>query len=511
MSESDIVPILLPLINENLVSDDWKHREVGILALGAIAEGCMDAIDPHLPQIIPFLLQSLQTPVPLVKAIAAWTLSRYASWIEHSRIHHTALNQTTMLALLHTMADRNKKVQRSACTALSVFGERAPETVAPQLEAIMQAVQWGLRSYQAKNLMVLYDAVGTIADGLGPERLIQLQRTNALQAILPALLEKWVNTAEDDIGLFALLECMCSLAVAMGSQMAPYAQVIVQRALSMVETTLKAAALTSGGDVDFDFCIVALDLIGGLVGGLGERMAPLLLADAHKFEALLTRCLDEPLAQVRQSALALVGDLAECCPAPLNSPTLLTVVIKAIIENVDAMQESASQGSANNAVWALGELLLCFPDMIKPHLTILLPRLCRYMQHYADNTVSRGYLENLAVTIGRAMALMPVAEFGEILGRWSTLMTHVVDQREKCSAWSPVMACLLANPMMIQPEALPKLLRSIAVFKDPPASMELAFKQLVVMCKEQLVGSMNWPQFRRTLEVPSEFDIRFGI
>lgn len=35
----DILPILLPLLNQVLQSDEWRRKESGILALGAVAEG----------------------------------------------------------------------------------------------------------------------------------------------------------------------------------------------------------------------------------------------------------------------------------------------------------------------------------------------------------------------------------------------------------------------------------------------------------------------------------------
>lgn len=51
-----LLPILLPHMHASLSSTNWLERESGILALGAIAEGCCDGITPHLAQIVPFLL-----------------------------------------------------------------------------------------------------------------------------------------------------------------------------------------------------------------------------------------------------------------------------------------------------------------------------------------------------------------------------------------------------------------------------------------------------------------------
>ena len=50
---------LLPHLKEKLWSPDWKQRECGILALGALAEGCIDFMEPHLPTLIPFLVNML--------------------------------------------------------------------------------------------------------------------------------------------------------------------------------------------------------------------------------------------------------------------------------------------------------------------------------------------------------------------------------------------------------------------------------------------------------------------
>lgn len=57
---NDLLGILLPYLQAELQNtQDWKHRECGILALGAVAEGCMGAVEPHLPSLIPFLITML--------------------------------------------------------------------------------------------------------------------------------------------------------------------------------------------------------------------------------------------------------------------------------------------------------------------------------------------------------------------------------------------------------------------------------------------------------------------
>ena len=94
-----LLPVFLPLLKQNLSSQvppshaqchapsldaclqDWLEKEAAILALGAVSEGCMAGMQPHLPHLVTFLITSLSDAKALVRSITCWTLSRYAHWI----------------------------------------------------------------------------------------------------------------------------------------------------------------------------------------------------------------------------------------------------------------------------------------------------------------------------------------------------------------------------------------------------------------------------------------------
>ena len=76
-----LLPVLLPLLKESLFSEQWLVKESSILALGAVSEGCMEGMVPHLSELIPFLLNSLSDSKALVRSITCWTLSRYSHWL----------------------------------------------------------------------------------------------------------------------------------------------------------------------------------------------------------------------------------------------------------------------------------------------------------------------------------------------------------------------------------------------------------------------------------------------
>jgi transportin-1 len=86
----EILTILLPLLQAKLSNTGhWRIRECGILALGAISEGCMDGILPHLPALFPYLLQLLDDPASCIRSITCWTLGRYANWAVSMNDHAT--------------------------------------------------------------------------------------------------------------------------------------------------------------------------------------------------------------------------------------------------------------------------------------------------------------------------------------------------------------------------------------------------------------------------------------
>jgi transportin-1 len=57
--QDDLLPHLLPLLEQRLNHQNWRIRETAILALGAVAEGCSRGIKDHLATIIPYLASLL--------------------------------------------------------------------------------------------------------------------------------------------------------------------------------------------------------------------------------------------------------------------------------------------------------------------------------------------------------------------------------------------------------------------------------------------------------------------
>jgi len=65
----DCLPVVLPILKETLFHQEWVIKESGVLALGAIAEGCMQGMIQHLPELIPYLISCLSDKKALVRSI----------------------------------------------------------------------------------------------------------------------------------------------------------------------------------------------------------------------------------------------------------------------------------------------------------------------------------------------------------------------------------------------------------------------------------------------------------
>lgn len=74
--------------------------------------------------------------------------------------------------------------------------------------------------YQHKNLLILYDAIGTLADSVGHH----LNRTDYINLLMPPLINKWNVLKDEDKDLFPLLECLSSVATALRSGFLPYCE-----------------------------------------------------------------------------------------------------------------------------------------------------------------------------------------------------------------------------------------------------------------------------------------------
>jgi len=100
--------------------------------------------------------------------------------------------------------DNNKRVQEAGCSAFATLEEDAGAELAPYLEPVLRNLVFAFDKYQHKNMLILYDAVGTLADAVGPA----LQNPTYVEILMPPLNKKWSKLKDDDDDLIPLLEVL---------------------------------------------------------------------------------------------------------------------------------------------------------------------------------------------------------------------------------------------------------------------------------------------------------------
>ncbi|CAA6672973.1 unnamed protein product [Spirodela intermedia] len=119
----DIVPLVMPFIQENIDKPDWRRREAATYAFGSILEGpSPDKLTDIVKHALHFMLAALMKDQNNhVKDTTAWTLGRIFEFLHGSAMEAPVITrencQQILTVLLHSMKDA-PNVAEKACGAL---------------------------------------------------------------------------------------------------------------------------------------------------------------------------------------------------------------------------------------------------------------------------------------------------------------------------------------------------------------------------------------------------------
>ncbi|KAL7668753.1 hypothetical protein ACOME3_009444 [Neoechinorhynchus agilis] len=387
MFSSRLFNALLPAVQSMLSEQcDWITKEAAILALGAVANGCMDSINSHLPGLIPYLLKFTDDQAPLVRSITCWTIGRYGNWI----ITESEMIDRVLEKILIRMVDQNKRVQEAACSTLANLEDDVPKAMLAMFaEPILKAINEAFGLYQSRNLLILYDTLSGFCDCLSED----LRHPQIEHAIMRPLMEKYRTVQDSDPMIFSLFECLGVVAVAFRDHFNQYAPPIIHRCVSIIESHLD-------GD-EVNYIVVPLNLLSSITGAIGSIGG--VLEDSVRSLRLIEfmpRLLTHSSADVRQSSFALLGDLVKhafglfchclqpvtqiCCDCIKSQPSSIPV--------------------CNNVMWALGEIVKHIGqaelDQVAAHLQLMISSIIGpIVQILNTNSRSKHVFDNTTITI----------------------------------------------------------------------------------------------------------------
>jgi hypothetical protein len=440
----------LPYLTENLSHAEWPNRESAVLALGAIADGCMSVVEPHLPMLTPYLITLLQDPKPVVRQITCWSLGRYSGWASHlDKDGKKQFFEPVMEGILMKMLDKNKRVQEAAASAFANLEEKANAELEPYCADIVRQFVQCFALYKDRNMFILYDCVQTLAEHVGPA----LAKEELVGMLMPALLQRWNKVSDQSREMFPLLECLSYVATALGKGFAQYAAGIFARCIKIIHRNLEEGVMASEINgfepPDKDFLVTSLDLLSAIIQALDLQDSATLVSSAPNFFQLLAMCMRDPNNDVRQSAYALLGDCAIYVFQQLrpNLPVILEILTAQLeVTQTNSAGLETEYSVINNACWSVGEISMWHKEAMQPYIESLLQKLGTIL---FDERVPESLNENAAIALGRlglGCAQSLSVHLAQIAPAFLTAIKKVGWTDEKCHALTGFMLVVLANP-----------------------------------------------------------------
>jgi len=495
------LPVILPILQQLLSSSDWRMREAALLALGALAGGYMNHLTPHLPQLIPFLLEQTKDPKGLVRIMACWTLVKYTEWAMNSGVE--GIIKEYVVALTRCMTDRNKKVQHSACSSLAAFTEQAGELMNPLLVDLSDHIVQAYTIYQVNNKLTVLDLIGTLYEHCKTG----MSQPQIFNKVVPVIWNEFEKMDNENRYILFYLECFSNILRSSGTNFGPVSRPLYNRCIHIIETTLTmiVAAPMAGEnaeDLDREFMNGALDVISAFADGFQSEFQN--LWDPAGFLPLLSEILKDNDVDTLQVSFALVGDLARVAINDLKP--LLPQAITVICRHVYPVEEHAVNLSSN-ASWALGLIAVGLGPDLRHFSPVITQQLV--MSLMTDN-MEELLQFNSAISLGRVAVSCPdvvSGYLGECGGHWCGAYTSMcsddseVDDLEKQHCLEGLFKAILFNPASISPH-FTNLVVCLLSIKDASSGMVQACNQVIAQVKQALEASGQWAQVAATLSKP---------
>ncbi|KAL8160571.1 hypothetical protein V2J09_002108 [Rumex salicifolius] len=146
----DIVPLVMPFIEENITKPDWRQREAATYAFGSILEGpSPEKLTSIVNIALNFMLTALTNdPNSHVKDTTAWTLGRIFEFLHGSIVQTPIISQANCQQIVNVLLQAMKdapNVAEKACGALYFLAQGYEEVgssspLTPFFQEIVQSL-----------------------------------------------------------------------------------------------------------------------------------------------------------------------------------------------------------------------------------------------------------------------------------------------------------------------------------------------------------------------------------
>jgi importin subunit beta-1 len=347
--KDDIVPFIMPFVEQNILSPEWQKREAAVNSFGSILDGPKGVIPQLILQAAPVLLKHLKDPNAAVKETSVWTIATILRLHPESTV---TFGEVMLRTLCETLGDPSPRVAGRACLGIHNFALAFQEEATnPIGKFFVDVVRMLLLcadrlDANAQNLRTsAYEALSIVLDSAPPsidENLVQVLK------IMLERLEKTfamdILSQDDQNNQIDLQQLLCGviqvLVGRLGKQLKPYTDTIMQQLINLFRSkkdathcfeegmlTVNAVVAVSEGDFNrympdllphlltgmgnwqaHQVCNIAVGVVGDIARALGPNMVP----HCDKIiTVLLTNLQNRDLDRaVKPTILSVFGDIA---------------------------------------------------------------------------------------------------------------------------------------------------------------------------------------------------------
>ncbi|KAI7868745.1 armadillo-type protein [Spinellus fusiger] len=351
-----IITPVVPFVESNIQSHDWRNREAAVMAFGSILEGPQVALlKPLVEQALPALINMMTDPSVNVKDTVAWTLGRVSETMIHCIQPETHLHGLVS-ALVIGLQDSPRIVSNCCWALMSLVEQLGPglgdETPSCALSMYYEGITTALlqfterceneancrtSAYEAIATFVMYSANDciSIVQNVALSILDRLDASVAMENQIVGADDRSDHTELVSSLLGVLTNCIRRLSRDISSVSDRIMAVILQLLSHPKQTTatedafLAVGALTSALENDFEryiepfapalctalqnpaeyqLCFIAVGIIGDICRALGPNWAPY----CPTIMNLLVENLQSPVLHrsVKPCILSCFGDVA---------------------------------------------------------------------------------------------------------------------------------------------------------------------------------------------------------
>lgn len=303
--EDQVVDLVIPFIQGNISSPEWRLKEASIMAFSCIMDGPSgEKLTPIVASALPIILECFRDATPQVRDTATWTAARICQF--HTAALSEDLVPTLMHGLVAALEDEHSQVASQGCNAIFRLAEACSDDadndtnlLSPYLSGLLEKLLFvtNRADWDAHNLRSsAYEAVNMLVEASANdmEETVTLVYGEALNRL------EQTFAAHTDYQERMQLQSMCCSLIGQCIQRLPRENIIQFADRTM---TLTLQVFTTKGAIAHEDAFM---MVGYLADKLGAEFERYLI---HFMPALMTGLRNVEEYQVCTCAVGVVGDL----------------------------------------------------------------------------------------------------------------------------------------------------------------------------------------------------------